>query len=38
MKNNIDRRDFLKTAGSAAIMMGGLGAVTGCGQKKVTGG
>ena len=34
MKQNIDRRDFLKTAGSAALVMGGLGAVTGCGSKK----
>ncbi|MBQ2874594.1 MAG: aldo/keto reductase, partial [Bacteroidales bacterium] len=30
MKKNIDRRDFLKTAGSAALVMGGLGAVAGC--------
>ena len=29
-KNNIDRRDFFKTAGSAALVMGGLGAVAGC--------
>ena len=34
MKKNIDRRDFLKTAGSAALAMGGLGAVTGCGGSK----
>lgn len=33
MKQNIDRRDFLKTAGSAALVMGGLGAVAGCGRK-----
>lgn len=32
-KNNIDRRDFFKTAGSAAIVMGGLGAVAGCASK-----
>ena len=30
MKKNIDRRDFLKTAGSAALVMGGLGAVASC--------
>ena len=30
MKNNIDRREFLKTAGTAAMAMGGLGAITGC--------
>ena len=29
-KNNIDRRDFFKKAGSAALVMGGLGAVAGC--------
>ena len=29
-KDNIDRRDFFKTAGSAALVMGGLGAVAGC--------
>ncbi|MBR5013984.1 MAG: aldo/keto reductase [Bacteroidales bacterium] len=29
-KNNIDRRDFFKTAGSAALVLGGLGAVAGC--------
>lgn len=29
-KNNIDRRDFFKTAGSAALVMGGLGAIAGC--------
>ena len=33
MKKNIDRREFFKTAGSAAIVMGGLGAVAGCGSK-----
>ena len=33
MKKNIDRRQFFKTAGSAAIVMGGLGAVAGCGSK-----
>ena len=32
-KNNIDRRDFFKTAGSAALVMGGLGAVAGCASK-----
>lgn len=30
MKKNIDRRDFFKTAGSAALVMGGLGTVAGC--------
>mgnify|MGYP002519936095 CR=1 FL=1 len=30
MKKNIDRREFFKTAGSAALVMGGLGAVAGC--------
>ena len=34
MKQNIDRREFLKTAGSAALAMGGLGAITGCGGGK----
>ena len=29
-KNNIDRREFLKTAGTAALAMGGLGVVAGC--------
>lgn len=29
-KNNIDRREFFKTAGSAALVMGGLGVVAGC--------
>ena len=29
-KNTIDRREFLKTAGTAAMAMGGLGAVAGC--------
>ena len=29
-KNNIDRREFLKTAGTAAMAIGGLGAVAGC--------
>lgn len=38
MKNNIDRRDFFKTAGSAALVIGGLGAVTGCGRKSQTAG
>ena len=32
MKKNIDRRDFFKTAGSAALVMGGLGTVAGCRQ------
>ena len=32
-KNNIDRREFFKTAGSAALVMGGLGAVAGCASK-----
>ena len=32
-KNNIDRRDFFKTAGSAALVMGGLGAIAGCASK-----
>ena len=32
-KNNIDRRDFFKKAGSAALVMGGLGAVAGCASK-----
>ena len=32
MKNNIDRREFLKTAGSAALAVGGAGLVTGCGR------
>lgn len=30
---DMDRREFLKTASSAAIVMGGLGAVAGCGRK-----
>ena len=30
MKNNIDRREFFKTAGTAAMAIGGLGAVAGC--------
>ena len=30
MKNDIDRREFLKRAGGAAMVMGGLAAVTGC--------
>ena len=30
MKKNIDRRDFFKTATSAALVMGGLGSVAGC--------
>jgi predicted aldo/keto reductase-like oxidoreductase len=29
-KNNIDRREFLKTAGSTAMVMSGLGLVAGC--------
>ena len=33
MKKNIDRREFFKTAGTAAIVMGGLGAVAGCASK-----
>ena len=36
MKNNIDRRDFFKTAGSAALVIGGLGSIAGCGRKKET--
>ena len=28
--NNIDRREFLKRTGTAAMVMGGLGAVAGC--------
>ena len=32
-KNNIDRREFFKTAGSVALVMGGLGAVAGCASK-----
>ena len=28
--NNIDRREFLKKAGSSALVIGGLGAVAGC--------
>ena len=28
--NNIDRREFLKTAGTTAMAMGGLGFITGC--------
>ena len=32
-KNNIARRDFFKTAGSAALVMGGLGAIAGCASK-----
>ena len=28
--NNIDRREFLKTAGTAAMAMGGLGFISGC--------
>ena len=30
MKKNIDRREFFKTAGTAAMTMGGLGVVSGC--------
>lgn len=30
MKNNIDRREFFKTAGLAAAVMGGVGAAAGC--------
>lgn len=30
MKKNIDRREFFKTAGTAAMAMGGLGVVAGC--------
>ena len=30
MKNDINRREFLKTAGAAGLVMGGLGAITGC--------
>ena len=30
MKQNIDRREFLKTAGTTALAMGGLGMVAGC--------
>ena len=30
---NIDRREFFKTAGNAALVMGGLGAVAGCGSE-----
>ena len=30
MKKNIDRREFFKTAGTAAMAMGGLGVVSGC--------
>ena len=33
MKNDINRREFLKTAGSAALVMGGIGAVAGCAPK-----
>ena len=33
MKKNIDRREFFKTAGTAAIVMGGLGAAAGCASK-----
>ena len=33
MKKNIDRRDFFKTATSAALVMGGLGAAAGCKEK-----
>ena len=29
-QDNINRRDFLKKAGSAALVMGGLGAFAGC--------
>ena len=29
-KNNIDRREFFKTAGTAAMAMGGLGVIAGC--------
>ena len=36
MKKNIDRRDFFKTAGSAALVMGGLGAVAGCKDSSAT--
>ena len=30
MKNDIDRREFLKRAGGAAMVMGGLASLTGC--------
>ncbi len=30
MKNNIDRREFFRTAGLAAAVMGGVGAAAGC--------
>ena len=33
MKKDIDRRQFFKTAGSAALAIGGLGAMTGCASK-----
>lgn len=38
MKRNIDRREFFKRAGSAALAMGAIGTVTGCGGKKTAGG
>lgn len=30
MKNNIDRREFLKKAGSAVLIAGGAGSLTAC--------
>ena len=33
MKQDINRRDFLKTAGSVALAMGGLGTIAGCASK-----
>lgn len=34
MKKDMNRRDFLKTSGSAALAMGGLGMLAGCKGKK----
>lgn len=34
MKKDMNRRDFLKTSGSAALAMGGLGILAGCKGKK----
>ena len=34
--NNIDRREFLKTAGTTAMAMGGLGVIAGCKSSSTT--
>ena len=36
MKKNIDRREFIRTAGAAGLAIGGLGTVAGCGDSSAT--